>query len=184
MNAIKKTRAVHFIFQYLLVTFLSGLSPALADIYKWTDEEGVLHITDDLGKVPEEYRGNVDVTETKPPREVPPEEGPVVEPPPAVEVKELFGGVPLSWWKKQFKEIRESIAEVEGAHAKKKQFVQVYESGSKYGLLYEKSDFETYERYKKEIPEDEKRLGELTEELEKLQRKARSAGVPKKVRGE
>lgn len=189
MNATKKTLAVHFIFQCLLITFLSGLSPVLAEIYHWTDEDGVLHLTDDLGKVPEEQRGKVNVFETKPdregpPEEGPPEEGPVVEPPPAVEVEELYDGMLLSWWEKQFQEIRKSIAGVEGAYTKKKQFVEVFEAGRRFGQVYEERDIETYERYKKEIPEDEEMLEGLAEELEELQRKARSAGVPKKVRGE
>ncbi len=184
MNATKKTWAVHFVFQCLLIILLAGLSPVLAEIYHWTDEDGVLHITDDLGKVPEEQRGKVNVFETKPAREGPPEEGPVVEPPPAVEVEELYDGMLLSWWKKQFKEIRKSIAGVEGAYTKKKQFVEVFEAGRRFGQVYEERDIETYERYKKEIPEDEERLEGLAEELEELQRKARSAGVPKKVRGE
>ena len=184
MNATRKTWAVHFVFQCLLITLFSGLSPVLAEIYHWTDEDGVLHITDDLGKVPEEQRGKVNVFETKPDREGPPEEGPVVEPPPAVEVEELYDGMPLSWWKKQFKERRESIAGVEGAYTKKKQFVEVFEAGRRFGQVYEERDIETYERYKKEIPEDEEGLEGLAEVLEELQRKARSAGVPKKVRGE
>jgi hypothetical protein len=149
MKPVKKTWIVHFVFQFIFITFLSGLLPAFAEIYHWTDEEGVLHITDDLGKVPEEYRSKAKVFETRPA-----EEFPAVEPapPPAapgLEVEELYDGQPLDWWKE-----------------------------------VEESDVETYQRYKKEIPEDEKRFEELDGELEELRRKARNAGVPKEVRGE
>lgn len=184
MKPVKKTWIVHFVFQFIFITFLSGLSPALAEIYHWTDEEGVLHITDDLGKVPEEYRPKAKVFKTRPA-----EEFPAVEPapPPAapgLEVEELYDGQPLDWWEEQFGKIEKRIAELEGAYNKKRQFVDVFEGGRRFGQVFEESDIETYQRYKKEIPEDEKSFKELNRELEELRRKARSAGVPKEVRGE
>jgi hypothetical protein len=184
MKTVKKTWIAHFVFQFIFITFLSGLSPAFAEIYHWTDEEGVLHITDDLGKVPEEYRSKAKVFETGPA-----EEEPAVEPapPPAapgLEVEELYDGQPLDWWKEEFEKIEKRIAELEGAYNKKRQFVSVFEAGRRFGQVFEQSDVETYQRYKKEIPEDEKRFEELDGELEELRRKARSAGVPKEVRGE
>lgn len=40
-----------------LFTILLQLgSPALAQVYQWEDEQGVLNLTDDLEKVPEKYR--------------------------------------------------------------------------------------------------------------------------------
>ncbi len=35
-------------------------SPALGDIYKWMDDRGVTHYTDDLKKIPEKYRSGAE----------------------------------------------------------------------------------------------------------------------------
>jgi hypothetical protein len=41
--------------------------PAVADIYRWEDESGVLHFTDDLSSIPEKHRGRVqDIMKTPP----------------------------------------------------------------------------------------------------------------------
>jgi hypothetical protein len=179
-------KRARYIFQFIFIAVLLGLSPAFADIYRWTDEEGVLHIADDMHKVPEKYRGKVDVIKTGPEDEEPPVE-PFPPSPPAGperrgEGEELYDGRPLSWWKQQFDKINERIEAQEGAYNKKRQFVAVFEGGRRFGQVFEADQIETYKRYKKEIPRDEKNLEELNEELEELRRKAGSAGVPRHIR--
>jgi hypothetical protein len=173
------------IFNFMFIAALLGFSPAYADMYQWIDEEGVLHIADDMHKVPEEYRSKVKKIETKR------EEEPVIEPSPAAPVQiperpgeeeELYGDHPLKWWKERFDKMKDRIAKVEGSYNKKKLYVDVYERGRRFGQLFETDQIETYERYKKEIPRDEERLGELNEELEGLRKKATGAGVPKEIR--
>ena len=41
----------------ILVLALAFVAPSLADIYRWEDESGVIHFTDDLSAVPANYRG-------------------------------------------------------------------------------------------------------------------------------
>lgn len=41
-----------------LFFFLS--TPALGEIYKWMDDRGVTHFTDDARKIPEKYRGKAE----------------------------------------------------------------------------------------------------------------------------
>jgi HEAT repeat protein len=41
--------------------------PALAQLYRWTDERGTVHIADDLNGVPEHYRSQVEQMSTGPP---------------------------------------------------------------------------------------------------------------------
>lgn len=43
---------------FLLFLFVG--SPAYGDVYKWVDEKGTLHFTDDLSKIPEKYRPEVE----------------------------------------------------------------------------------------------------------------------------
>ncbi len=53
----------------LLIIILIGFaSPGYGEMYRWVDEKGVLHFTDDLSKVPEEYRPDVEIL--KPSKEV------------------------------------------------------------------------------------------------------------------
>jgi predicted aspartyl protease len=50
-----------------------------ADIYKYVDKSGTTHFVDDLGKVPEEYRNQVTVSEEKPEGETEGATSPAVE---------------------------------------------------------------------------------------------------------
>ncbi len=174
---------------FILVLLFFTLSAARADIYYWTDEKGVLHITDDLQKVPEEYRGSVTVIEQKP---VPAKKAPARErPAPSISVperrppgvkEELYGGYPLSWWKVSFRKKTQEIEQAELEYLRKRQFVNVFESGRRFGQTYGEKDIDTYERYKDELPELEEKVKRLKDELEELRRKARLAGVPRQVR--
>lgn len=178
------------IFLCIFMFFLLYPSPASSDIYHWTDEKGVLHLTDDIRNVPEEFREKAGVIKTKPTEEG--EEGAVVEPappappaPPAAEAgegEELYGGQTLNWWKLQFHILRKEIETVESDYYEKKRFVEVYEKGRRFGQIFETNELYLYERYRKEIVWDEQRLEELRSELEELRDSARRAGVPKDVR--
>jgi len=42
---------------FLLIILLVIVgSPAYAEVYKWVDEKGTVHFTDDFSKIPEKYR--------------------------------------------------------------------------------------------------------------------------------
>jgi clan AA aspartic protease (TIGR02281 family) len=58
---------------FFLVTILIALAlPAAAEMYKWVDEKGTVHFTDDLSSIPERYRE--DVEERKTPKGTPNQE--------------------------------------------------------------------------------------------------------------
>jgi len=62
----------------LILTGLTFLSFSLAfgqEVYRWVDEQGTVHFTDDLGQVPEKYRDKVQKKE-------PPKEPPITQPTP------------------------------------------------------------------------------------------------------
>lgn len=175
-------------FAFLFFIFLS--SSALADIYRWTDDEGVIHMADDMFKVPEKYRSGVTIMKTEPSAPAPPSQiqpslsppSPPAEPPRAEE--ELYGDRPLSWWRANIDKKKKEIESVESEFKQKRQFVEVFEKGRQFGQIFEPKDAETYEQYKKDLPEAEKKVEKLKEELDELKNKARRAGVPKAVRGE
>jgi hypothetical protein len=49
-----------------LAATLGLAQPASADYYKWTDEQGQIHLTDDYYKVPPKYRAKVETKSLKP----------------------------------------------------------------------------------------------------------------------
>jgi hypothetical protein len=174
---------VRIILHGILVTVLLGFSPAFADFYHWTDEKGVLHITDGIKNVPEEFREKAGVIKTEPA-----EEELVVEPPPPEiaeppeEGEKLYDGETLQWWEIQFHTVKKMMETVEADYFHKKRFVEVYEKGRRFGQIFETNELYLYERYKREVVWDEERLEELRDELDELRTRARRAGVLKEIR--
>ena len=74
-------------------------APAAAQVYRWTDDDGVMHLTTDPSRIPEKYRGWTEILESSPraPVESPPPSGHVVETTPGAEVyaDAALNGVPL-----------------------------------------------------------------------------------------
>ena len=59
-----------------------------------------------------------------------------------------------------------------------------HESDKKYVAYYTQDSVDRYNRYVEELPEDKEKLEKKKDYLEKLLRRAKNAGVPKKVRGD
>jgi len=69
-----KTRGLGVNKTFFLLTILIALAlPASAEMYKWVDEKGTVHFTDDISSIPEKYREDVEERKTptgKPDQEV------------------------------------------------------------------------------------------------------------------
>jgi len=139
----------------VLVALLFAVSPAFADLYQWTDQQGVVHITDSLEKVPQAYRGKVRVIK----------EG-VKEAGPALETNRKTT----------------DIDQLQSSINAKTEFMTLFESGRRVGQIYTPDQVARYNLYRSEMPEDLRRLSELREEYEELQRRATIAGVPREIR--
>ena len=155
-----------------------------AVMYRWVDKDGVLHVTDDEFKVPAEYRKNMTVieeAEPKPPLVQAPAE---IVPPLRNKADEeyIYGDHTLQWWRSEIKRRKDDMAKSEKDYGARKQFIEVFEKGRNMGQIYEQSEVDIYNKYKKEIPEIKKLIKKLAEELEDIKDKARRAGVPKKDR--
>jgi hypothetical protein len=199
----------------LLVLFFTLLfiAPANAEFYKWIDKNGVLHVVDDLHKVPPGQRLNLGLDTEELEEAAKPKEKRKAEPAPSKKARpaqatkstkkvapgdELFGDKTLDWWTRTFSRLIREKSELERSIAAKEEYKRVYEIGvrlkrkekmipaseRRYVKEFTKDTIETYKRYKKELPDDRERLAEKTEELEKLRRKAKNAAVPRKIRGE
>jgi hypothetical protein len=155
-----------------------------AEIYRWIDDAGVVHITDDRSNIPNKYweEERVKKEEIKPSQN----DTQPVAPEPAQRYKEggaeeIFGDHSLEWWIDTFREIRQNIADIKVSLDREKNFVTIFGGGRGYGKVYSKEEIAQYERSKADILVMEEDLKNLNKELEELQRKARIYGVPKKV---
>lgn len=172
----------------LIIAFVLIISPfsTSAEIYKWTDDEGVIHATDDPSNVPAKYWEKEKVKKEEVEPATSPEVQPVQpgQPGPAMETekKELYGDYPLDWWTEKFKGLRKEIADNEDKRERAKSFITLIEGGRRYGQIFTKEEVSNYENYKKEIPVLEEKIKNLKDELEELQRKARLYGVPRNIR--
>lgn len=63
MNDMKNMIIRLFIFMTLLV--IVSANDGLCEIYKWKNDDGSISFTDDLNKVPEKYRNQVEIKEFK-----------------------------------------------------------------------------------------------------------------------
>lgn len=153
------------------------IAPAFAALYEWTDKRGVVHITDQLKNVPPEYRDRMKVheataqnaEEAKPPAE--PEK-----------TEELYGEYPLQWWLETFRKKKQDTQQLDSTILAKRQFIEIFERGRRLGQTYGTTETEKYLLYKQELPDDERKLSELQDEIEELKRKATIAGVPREIR--
>jgi hypothetical protein len=151
----------------LLLCSFAG--PAAADIYRWEDESGALHFTDDLSSIPEKHRKKAQDVQKTPPR------GGTVStigggaggsPAPAVPVSplEALGASPEL-------PTRESLeGQAEQLRAKisaKEQFIDKVDTKRSTLLnplgnrFVSPEDLELYRKYSAELPGDRERLREI-----------------------
>ncbi|MEK7286749.1 MAG: DUF4124 domain-containing protein [Nitrospirota bacterium] len=101
------------LFSFLLLFLLLSVSHVWSAFYQWVDENGMTHFTDNLSKVPEAYRGQVEKSSPKEkierehPRESPKK--------PAVlfEQKTDLNGNNKQWWQKLAKKWEEKKRDAE-----------------------------------------------------------------------
>jgi len=180
-----KNKVFEAILIIALVLFAFPFS-VFAEIYKWVDDEGVVHATDDPSSVPAKYweKGKVKKEEVPPAtfQEIQPVQP--VQPSPTMETgkKELYGDYSLDEWTEKFMELRKDIADNQEKSEREKSFISIFEGGRRYGKVFTKEEVSQYESYKSEITVLEDKIKKLKDELDELQRKARAYGVPKDIR--
>jgi len=106
------------------LTFLSFSLAFGQEVYRWVDEQGTVHFTDDLGQVPEKYRDKIQkkeppkeppITQPIPPQPAPPQP---LAPPTGMEVEKGSGATPRQkdilgrgeeWWRAKVNEWNEKL---------------------------------------------------------------------------
>ena len=152
-------------------------APASADIYRWEDESGVIHFTDDLSAIPAKYRGKSREILKTPPEAGQPSLSTVGAPPlpssppgPSFSPRPSNGGAPdppalpqdddATLAEKLRAKIDAKERFIRGVDAKQSRATQWYVN-----RFVDPSDLELYRKYKEELPGDRERLKELESRL-------------------
>lgn len=107
---------VIFIAVLMLAPFAAGspgISPGWAQTYKWVDEGGAVHFTDDLGQVPERFRKALEKIENQVTNQELTGKGEVSGPEKIEAPKQDLLGRGEAYWKGRINEWREKIKALE-----------------------------------------------------------------------
>ena len=167
---------------FYILAFLIFISPVYAGpIYKWTDEKGVVHFSDDLGKVPPAYRNRV---ETEKWEDIQKPEAPPPAPPktPLQKGEEVrtdnYGQDEAYWklkvrpWKERLEEARANYARAQAKYEEKSAelIARKYGSPTQY-----KSSIIELDRLKEEMDKYQADISEADEMLSKIFKEAEEA---------
>lgn len=164
----------------LLLLILSAVPRVYAAFYQWTDDDGVIHLTDSRKKIPKKYQKKA--KELNPPGNSAPAapaasapKGPE-ELPPAAAAPPTPGGHPESWWRERFASLRSELKTLqEGLPLKE---VRLAELRRERRIYFRARDREAVNEMEAAISADEVRIAEVTRELETLEAEAARSGVP------
>jgi hypothetical protein len=155
-----------------LTLFLLVAADSRADIYRWQDEGGTVHFTDDLTNVPAAQRSKAVRVIREAPR---PPEAPAQQDPGTTRTAPAPS--PLDAAAAAAREREELASEVEQMRAKiaaKEQLVKTVEDRQNLTMnpyrsrVLDPGDLDLYKKYQDELPDDRIRLKELESRLENL----------------
>ena len=158
----------------ILVLSLAFVVPSLADIYRWEDESGVIHFTDDPSTIPAKHRGKSrDILKTPPEAgkpslstmgALPSPPGPSFSPRPSIGETLEQPGLPEDDAATQVEKLRAKIDAKErflrGVDEKQSLATNPYRN-----RLVSTPDLELYRKYKEELPADRELLKALEPRL-------------------
>jgi len=169
----------------LLVLLQLTALPVYAAFYQWTDDQGVVHFTDDRDKIPKQYRNRAKEpripkgTAPAPARAPAPAPAPQPAPELSPQVLEQLarpGGHDESWWRGRFAALRRELKGLEdGLLQKQEKLIELRRERRIYSRT---RDREAVNAMDAEITGDEVRIAQLRRQLEELELDAAKAGVP------
>jgi hypothetical protein len=158
----------------ILLLSLTFVVPSLADIYRWEDESGVIHFTDDRSTIPAKYRGKSrEILKTPPEAGKPsvstmgapsPPPGPSFSPRPSNGETLDHPALPQDDDATLTEKLRAKIDA-------KERFIQAVDEKQSLSTnpyrnrFVSPSDLELYRKYKEELPRDRERLNALESRL-------------------
>jgi hypothetical protein len=161
------------------IAFFSLLAAdSRADIYRWEDEAGTVHFTDDLSNVPAALRGKAKRVIREAPRSAePPSPAPAGQgtgqtppaPPPSPSRED-----PAVAAAREREELASQVDQVKAKIAAKEKLIQFVEDRQNLALnpdrrrVLDPGDLELYKKYQEELPQDRLTLQDLENRLESL----------------
>jgi hypothetical protein len=179
MSKLEVAHMRRIIFIFVFLVFISPLYAGA--IYKWTDEKGGVHFSDDLNKVPAAYRDRVEVEEW--------EDTQKTEGPPPVSIQtpsqktgevttDIYGQDEIYWkrrvrpWKERLQEANDSYSKAQGKFSEKSEEL----SRKKFGSPTQyKSIIMELDRLREEMAKYQVEIAEATEMLSKISKEAEAA---------
>ena len=162
----------------ILMLSLLILPSAYAAFYQWTDEAGVVHMTDDSDKVPKQYRDRARRLQLpdSPPAPATAAPAPKAAPRAAASERTEPGGHDEGWWRDRFGVLRAELKALQDARMQKEQ--QLVELRRKRTIFQRARDREAVNAMQAEMAADEARIGEVMNKIAALELAASRAGVP------
>jgi len=161
-----------------VVTVAIWISLAQGDTYRWVDDAGVVHFTDDQDRIPSRYLKRVQEIPAEPTslgRDNSQESLTEFRPQPE-SASILPGGLSEQAWRSRFLTIRTEMETLRDGLIKKR---EALEQLRRKRVIYQRSrDRFAYNRQMDEIERDEGRVKELEAQLNALDNEASRAGVP------
>jgi len=169
---------------FCILVFLIFISPVYAGpIYKWTDENGVVHFSDDLSKVPPAYRDRVGTEKwedmQKP--EAPSSASPQAPLQKGEEVKKDTYGQDETYWKQRARPWKERLEEASANYARtqaKYEQTSADLTARRYGSPTQyKTGIIELDRLKEEMEKYQADISEANEMLSKISKEAEEANA-------
>jgi hypothetical protein len=166
----------HAIAAMALLMVLAG--DVRADIYRWQDDAGTIHFTDDLSNVPAAYRGKAKLVIREGPRLPEPPPAAPADPgggqPPSVPAPPPSPEDPAAAAAREKEALAAQVEQLKAKIAAKEQLVRTVEERQNLALnplrsrVLDPGDLDLYKKYQEELPEDRQTLQELESRLDVL----------------
>lgn len=160
----------------LLIGIMVMATVAHASTYEWTDNQGGVHFTDNLDKVPAKYLKKVRTVDLQPVIQEKEQSSQPARKSIAPEAQNLFGGHDEMWWRSSFKSLRENIKNIQDNLPGKRD--RLNELRRKRAIYQKPGDRIAYYDMLNEIERDEARVTQLQKQMTSLESEAAKGGVP------
>lgn len=166
---------------FMMLLLLMAVSPAVAQMYEWVDERGVVNFTDNPAHIPAQYRGKAKKLENTLPevQKKPPEAAPKAAPqPPRTQENggPLYSGHPYTWWKSEYDSRKQSLENMRNELVKLKEGENV--ARRKKMIYQRRSDKRALNESKNKIAVQEERIKNAERSLAEFENYAEQAGLP------
>ena len=140
-------------------------APSFADIFRWVDDQGTIHFTDDRSSIPERHRDNAGVVVLEAPVVLPGVEAPPGRTAPAEPAGAPDEALPDEDLPEAAEQLKAKIAAKE-QHVKAVDDKQSLATNPLRNRIVDPADLDLYRKYQAELPGDRERLREIESRIQ------------------